>query len=155
MNLRFKQNFSGFSLTEMMIAIVILGILAAVALPSYQSYVEKTNLSEAKTTITGIYQSLENEKMTNSRNLATEQAVRTFVNARIASIPAAQTAKYAFTPLVSADGKIFNVNIQATPIREGNKFFLWSSSNGTVSKCKLSGGSPSITATQPSNCEAF
>jgi type IV pilus assembly protein PilE len=38
----------GFSLIELMIAVVIVGILAAVALPSYQNYVVKSNRAAAQ-----------------------------------------------------------------------------------------------------------
>ncbi|WP_435627128.1 type IV pilin protein [Candidatus Ferrigenium straubiae] len=38
----------GFSLIELMIAVVIVGILAAVAFPSYQNYVVKSNRAAAQ-----------------------------------------------------------------------------------------------------------
>lgn len=42
-----QQRQSGFTLVEIMIAVVIIGILTAVALPSYGSYVMRARLSEA------------------------------------------------------------------------------------------------------------
>ncbi|MCP8463876.1 type IV pilin protein [Pseudomonas sp. ZM23] len=39
----------GFTLVEMMIVVLILGILAAISYPSYQSYVMRSNRSEAMT----------------------------------------------------------------------------------------------------------
>ncbi|HEU0220457.1 MAG TPA: type IV pilin protein [Gallionella sp.] len=38
----------GFSLIELMIAVVIVGILAAIAVPSYQNYVVKSNRAAAQ-----------------------------------------------------------------------------------------------------------
>jgi len=45
------KNNAGFSLIELMIAVVIAGILASVAYPSYVDYVRKSKLPEATSTL--------------------------------------------------------------------------------------------------------
>lgn len=54
-----KKSLLGFTLIELMIAIAIIGILGAIALPSYQEHVRRTHRAEAKSILLEMAQLME------------------------------------------------------------------------------------------------
>ena len=58
---------SGFSLIELMIVIAIVAILAAVAVPSYQSSVRKTNRQDAREVLLEFASNQEKYRLANSK----------------------------------------------------------------------------------------
>ncbi|MDO5687137.1 MAG: prepilin-type N-terminal cleavage/methylation domain-containing protein [Neisseria sp.] len=54
-----KITMSGFTLVEVMIVVAIIGILVAIALPSYGAYTEKNRLVVAKNMLTSARQSMQ------------------------------------------------------------------------------------------------
>ena len=79
----------GFSLLELMIVVVVIGILAAVAYPSYQDYVRRGNRSAAQSFMMTIAQRQEQYLLTNRSYAATTAALNL-------TQPAETTGKYTF-----------------------------------------------------------
>lgn len=50
-----RKRFNGFSLMEVMIVVVIIGILAALAYPNLEKYLKRARQTEAKTNLSAIY----------------------------------------------------------------------------------------------------
>ena len=60
-----KQAQHGFTLIEMMIVVAIIGILAAIAIPSYQDYVRKSRRTDATVLLSSIQQAQEKYRANN------------------------------------------------------------------------------------------
>lgn len=58
-----KKYQNGFSLIELMVVIAIMGILTALAVPVYSSYIEKADLTDATTTLANINQDIAQTKL--------------------------------------------------------------------------------------------
>jgi len=64
-----RQRQAGFTLIEIMIAVVVVGILTAIALPSYNGYMMRARLTEAFTGLAGAQPRLE-QHWSNTRSYA-------------------------------------------------------------------------------------
>lgn len=54
-----RKQSEGFSLIELMIAVAIVGVLAAIAIPSYRDYVARAKRADATLALAGLAQAME------------------------------------------------------------------------------------------------
>lgn len=131
----------GFSLMELMVVVAILGIIAAIALPSYQRYVENTRLTQARSVATQMFQEIQRAKLVNGE----------FKNAQIAAVETkgANLGKennldeyFDFSVVIDADNKAF---VNVIP-KDANARGLYLDQAGRAFKCTNAADSGSHSA---------
>ena len=72
-----KDKDKGFTLIEMMIVVTIIGVLAAIAYPSYQQYVIKTKRTDMMSEMQNIASEIESRKLAQGSYSAISAGVKT------------------------------------------------------------------------------
>lgn len=93
-----KSSQKGFTLIELMIVVAIIGILAAVAIPAYQDYTQRAQVSEAFTMVDGMKSSIAEFATTNGAYPVTADIT--------AGVGAPVTGKYSSAATTTATGVI-------------------------------------------------
>ena len=96
-----KQAQSGFTLIELMIAVVVVGILSAVAIPNYRIYVQKAERGAAKAVMLNIAQTQERYFTNNGTYIA------------IAALPTAAPAGFQNYSGSSTSSVKYNITVAA------------------------------------------
>lgn len=120
---------AGFTLIEMVIVVAIIGILAAIAVPSYSYYVERTNLAAAQNELVELAAEMRQRKV---KNLPTYSVagLTSLLNAK-------RTVANGNYELESntTDGKINTFYIYLKPNRSGFTKSLYITAAGEVFEC--------------------
>jgi len=146
-----KQIQKGFTLIELMIVVAIIGILAAVALPAYQDYTARSQMSEALT-LGGGLRTVVSEYWTNNGTYPTTNYVAG------ASEAASINGKYVSN--VAILNGLITVTMRSSGVAQGIRSATMeispSTSAGSINwKCKpASSGTPVKQKFMPSSCRS-
>jgi type IV pilus assembly protein PilE len=111
-----KKSIHGFTLIELMIVVAIIGILAAVAFPSYQDQIRRGNRTDARAQLLKASQYMQRYYASNDR-YDQDRAGNAFAfPAGIAQSPESGTAIYDITATVSVTA----YTVTAVPITGGS-----------------------------------
>jgi type IV pilus assembly protein PilE len=111
-----KQN--GFTLIELMIAVVIIGILAAIAVPSYTNHLERAACEDGKALITGAANAMERRRAQNNASYDANTALPASTDEF--GIAVANVAANAYTLTATANGRLNGtLTLTATGARGG------------------------------------
>lgn len=110
------NRLKGFSLTELMIAVVIVAVLASVAIPSYQDSVRRARRADAKTTLLEASQWMERFYTENNRYDQNLGGTAVALPTSLASSPKEGTTKYYNLSFVSGSLAQNTYTLRAVPI---------------------------------------
>ena len=110
----------GFSLVEVMVTIAIVGILSAIALPSYRDYITRSRLGEAFSALATVQPNAE-QFWSNTRSFANFDTASNVFPAATANFTYALSGATASTYVVTATGRGNSTGFVYTIDQQGNR----------------------------------
>jgi type IV pilus assembly protein PilE len=116
-----RKNILGFTLIELMIAVAIIGILAAIALPSYRQYIVRSNRAAVQSEMLNIAALLERYRAQQMTYPISAAAKATVYSAT--QYPTTGSAKYNLTLTTAANGLSWTITFApatgSTQVKDG------------------------------------
>ncbi|WP_416192323.1 type IV pilin protein [Neisseria sp. CCUG12390] len=152
------KNNQGFTLVELMIAVAIIGILATIALPSYQRYIERGYLSQAHTELINLNNQIKT-KLVKKPSMDLDAELNK-LNSDLDNPPSnpeysvdkAVADRYKFNAELENKDSGRRYRISATPTQDGYTLAMWIDSLGNAYKCTDKNSAKSF-MTDSSKCE--
>jgi len=104
-----SQKIEGFSLIELMIAVTIVGIITAVALPTYTEHVQRTRRSDGQAALLSLAARVEHFYTENN----------TYVGATPAAVGASATSPEGYYTVTTSNLSTNTYTLTATPVNGG------------------------------------
>lgn len=138
------RRISGFTLIELMIAILVMGVLTAIALPSYRDYVTRGKITEATSNLADLRVKLEQYFQDNRTYAAVGVNPAPCAADSLSVPPPAGTKYFTFT---CTDLTATTFTVTATGIAaKGMDGFVYTVNQANLQATTITGGSAAATA---------
>lgn len=132
------NNQKGFTLIELMIVVAIIAILAAIALPAYQDYVARSQVTEANSLASGAKTAVAEEysnkgAFTNITNATAGMAAAASINGKYVTSVTVAAGKVTALFGGSSSSKITGKNLVLSPVDKGGSID-WTCTGSSVDK---------------------
>lgn len=149
---RFNQTQQGFTLIEIMIAVAIIGILAAIAVPQYQQYVMSSRITTATTGLSEMRLKME-QYFQDNRTYAGDGACAEPGSATVAPRPA-DTQFFKFECTDPRDQRNYKVTATGLSTMDGFVFTLEMRNNQLIRTTTAVPTAKGWSLPNPNNCWA-
>lgn len=130
-----KRQTQGFTLVELMIVVAIIGILAAIAYPSYNHYIERGHLTDAYAELVDINNAIKTERVRTPGSLSSQAGLESRVSGLFKKPDL--TARYDITVDMPDESSSTRYNLVVTPkAGRGYTLALWVNSIGEAYRCR-------------------